>query len=173
MFFLTSNFLFTNYNCIQYLTMTQSKLSLSNLKSANLNLVCNQMQFRNRRLWDSLSVLWRGDCVSHTLEKDEEWKMKVCTWLLQELFHSDNQTYFRSFQQQIYEILSTPLPFSHSRKWSKVPCSTFTILLLYCLFFSISFFLKIFSDVKWHWDSDFVLVILTSKKAFCPSHQIL
>ena len=47
------NFFFcTNYNCIQYLTMTQSKLSLSNLKSANLNLVRNQMQFRNHRLRD-------------------------------------------------------------------------------------------------------------------------
>ena len=145
MFFLTSNFLFTNYNCIQYLTMTQSKVSLSNLKSANLNLVCNQMQFRNRRLWDSLSVLWRGDCVWHTLEKDEEWKMKVCTWLLQELFHSDNQTYFRSFQQQIYEILSTPLPFSHSRKWSKsAVLNIHNFVVILSLFFYFIFFEDIF-----------------------------
>ena len=96
--------------------MTQSKLSLSNLKSANLNLACNQMQLRNRRLRDSLSVLWRSDCLSHTLEKHEEWGMKVYTWLLEELFHSDNQTYLRSFQQQIYEILSTPWLFPRSRK---------------------------------------------------------
>ena len=37
--------------------------------------------------------------------------------------------------------------------------------------FSLSCFVKIFSYVKWRWDSKFVLVILTSKKAFCPSCQ--
>ena len=49
--------------------MTQRKLSLSNLKSANLKLACKQMQFRNHRLRDSLSVSLRSDCLSHTLEK--------------------------------------------------------------------------------------------------------
>ena len=57
--------IFTNYNCIKYLTITQSKLSLSNFRSANLNLACNQMQFRNHRLRDSLSVLWRSDCLDY------------------------------------------------------------------------------------------------------------
>ena len=37
--------------------------------------------------------------------------------------------------------------------------------------FSLSCFVKIFSYVKWRWDSKFVLVILISKKAFCPSCQ--
>ena len=46
-----------NNNCAQYLKMTQSKLSFSNLKSTTLNLACNQMQFRNHRLRDSVSVL--------------------------------------------------------------------------------------------------------------------
>ena len=38
-------------------------------------------------------------------------------------------------------------------------------------FFSLSCFLQFFSNFKWRWDSEFVLVILTSKKAFSPSHQ--
>ena len=95
---------------------SQSKLSLSNLKSANLNLAYNQMQFWNHRLRGSLNVLWRSDCLSHTLEKHEKWEMKVCIWLLKELFHNDKQTYLQSFQQQIYEILSTPWPFPRSRE---------------------------------------------------------
>ena len=94
----------------------QNKLSLSNLKSANLNLACNQMQFRNHRLRGSLNALWASDCLSRTLEKHEKWEMKVCTWLLKELFHSYNQTYLRSFQQQISEILRSPWPFPGSRK---------------------------------------------------------
>ena len=90
--------------------------------------------------------------------------------LLKELFPSDNQTYWRSFQQQIYDSLSTLRSFPRSWK-TLMGCSTLIMLLLYCLFFSLSCFVKIFSDVKWRWDSEFVLVILTLKKAFCPSRQ--
>ena len=35
--------IFTNYNCIQNLTMTLIKLSPSNPKSENLSLACNQI----------------------------------------------------------------------------------------------------------------------------------
>ena len=37
--------------------------------------------------------------------------------------------------------------------------------------FYLPCFVKIFSNVKWHWDSELVLVIFTSKKAFWPSRQ--
>ena len=37
--------------------MTLIKLSPSNPKSENLSLACNQIQFRNHQLRDSLSVL--------------------------------------------------------------------------------------------------------------------
>ena len=66
--------------------------------------------------------------------------------------------------------MAIPL-FTESTNRVNVSCSTFTILLLYCLFFSFSCPMKTFSDVKWRWDSEFGFLILTSKKAFCPSRQ--
>ena len=60
-------------------------------------------------------------------------------------------------------------PFTENTNGVNEPC--FIILLLYWQFFYFSSFVKIFSDVKGRWDLEFVLVILTKKKAFCPSRQ--
>ena len=63
-------------------------------------------------------------------------------------------------------------PLTEKTNGVNVPCSTSMMRLLYSLFFSFSCFDRIFSVDIWRCDNALVFVILTTKKAFCPSRQI-
>ena len=68
------------------------------------------MQFRNHQLTQLNECVVKKQLAVTNIREAQRMSS------IERTFHSDNQTYLRSFQQQIYEIFITPRPFLRSRK---------------------------------------------------------
>ena len=83
----------------------------------------------------------KGTTASHKhIREAQRMRNETLHLIIEIIFYSNNQFYFRTFQQQIYEILSIPWLFPRSRKTLMGECALLNIhnsvvtLSLFCFF---------------------------------------